>query len=162
MFVSSMIYPLAIYELTSSFSAKLALTSPASAQALEEKRNAILFVLTLWQIGFTAVVFIISIFFSHKIAGPLYKIGLFLDLVKEGRGRGILKLRKGDYFHELANEFNQTFESINENYRKDFQYLEEVTIYINSLEETLPEKEKVAIQEINKRLAAIQQRFDVI
>lgn len=159
LFLSSLIYPLAIYDLINQIVTSIAPKFPDAALRLSEKRNLLIGILALWQLGFTALVFIICIFFSHKIAGPLFKLTKFLQNMRNGNQAERLFFRNGDYFHEVADEFNKTFETIQENYRKDFVYLSEVHTYLNNLAMTVPDDKKVVLGEINKRLSEIQSRF---
>lgn len=161
LFISSLVYPIAIYDITSLALDRIGEKASIANEIIENRRN-LLIILTLWQIGFLAIIFIISIFFSHKIAGPIFKLRSFFKTIQRGKGRGILKFRKGDYFQEIAVEINKTFDIIQQNYADDFYYLEEVSKYINNLGSSLPEEHKRDLLEINKRLAEIQQRFDVV
>lgn len=159
LFLSSLIYPLAIYDLINQIVTSIAPKFPDAAVRLAEKRNLLILILALWQLGFTALVFIICIFFSHKIAGPLYKLTKYLNGIRNGQQIEKLYFRNGDYFHEIATEFNKTFEAIQENYRRDFVYLSEVHTYLNNLAMIVPDDKKVVLSEINKRLTEIQTRF---
>jgi len=49
---------------------------------------------------------VISLLYSHKVAGPLYKLGLFLREVTSGDFSGSVKLRKNDVIHPLAEDIN--------------------------------------------------------
>ena len=155
-FLSSLIYPFAIYDLMSSLIEK---SAGENAAELEHQRTNLLIILSLWQIGFTALVFIICIFFSHKVAGPLYKLSKFLTAIRDGRAHGTLFFRKGDYFQELADEFNETVGRLEEEHKKDFVYLAEVSAYINNLSLVVPEDKKIVLKEITEKLSEIQNRF---
>lgn len=132
------------------------------ANELTSKRSNLIFILSMWQIGFTALIFIICIFFSHKIAGPIYKLRKYLTDLRLKQTRDQLFFRKGDYFHELSDEINITFEQIHENYRNDFVYLNEVSKYINNLYNSVPEEKKDTLNEIIKKLSEIQNRYNGI
>lgn len=160
LFISSLIYPVTIYDLMSNFSTYLAKYSPASIETFNNQKENLIFILVLWQLGFTSLVFIICIFFSHKIAGPLYKTTKYLSEIRSEQNIKKLFFRKGDYFQELATEFNETFEHIQENYKKDFVYISEVSAYLNNLSIVVPDDKKVIINEINKKLSEIQNRFN--
>jgi hypothetical protein len=58
------------------------------------------------------VISIIGIFYSHKIAGPVYRIGKEIEKAIGGEAGIRLKLRKGDKLHELANEINLLLEEL--------------------------------------------------
>lgn len=49
---------------------------------------------------------VISLLYSHKVAGPLYKLGLFLREVTSGDFSRSVKLRNGDVIHPLAQDIN--------------------------------------------------------
>ena len=159
-FVSSIIYPLTIFDLLTSFIGFIGAKSPEMAKALEGKRSSLIVILTLWQIGFTALVFISCIFFSHKIAGPLFKLQKFLQAKRDGLDHGKLFFRKGDYFQEVADDFNDAFEEIEEEHQQDLAYLEEVSSYINNLSMVVPEDKKAVLAEITSKLNQIQNRFN--
>lgn len=159
-FVSSIIYPLTIYDLITSFITFIASKNPQAAAQLEGKRSSLILILTLWQIGFTALVFIVCIFFSHKIAGPMYKLQKFLRSKKDGIESGKLFFRKGDYFQEVADDFNDVFDELEEQHSKDLIYLSEVNSYISNLGMVVPEDKKAVLNEITQKLNQIQNRFD--
>lgn len=57
-----------------------------------------------------AIILLFSLFYSHKMAGPVYNIKRSLrDLAQGGEPRPI-KLRKGDQFQELADILNEVIE----------------------------------------------------
>jgi signal transduction histidine kinase len=58
-----------------------------------------------------AVIFILAygIYLSHRVAGPIYHMIQYLKGVQAGTNKGQeLKLRKNDFFQELADEINKT------------------------------------------------------
>jgi hypothetical protein len=126
---------------------------------LESKRSALIAVLALWQIGFISLIFIICIFFTHKIAGPMYKLQKFLAKVREGGGYDKIYFRNGDYFHEVADDVNKTFEYLRDDHNKDIVYLSEVNKYIKKLSDVVPEDKKETLKEIETKLNEIQHRF---
>lgn len=129
-------------------------------KTFEQKQKILILILALWQIGFIAIIFIACIFFSHKIAGPVYKTNQFFRQIQDGDNPGKLFFRHGDYFPELAEEFNKTFEAVYEKHQNDFAYLSEVSAYLNNLSIIVPDDKKVVLNEINKKLNEIQARFD--
>lgn len=150
MFISSLLYPVIIYDMISKY----------IPNANQEIRIALLVVLSLWHIGITSLVFIVSIFFSHKIAGPIYKTRKYLELVRQGGFPGRLFFRKGDYFPELADDFNSTMEAVQDNYKRDFVYISEVNTYLANLSLVIPEDKRSILDEIRKKLTEIQGRFE--
>ncbi|MBW1671953.1 MAG: hypothetical protein JRJ40_11270 [Deltaproteobacteria bacterium] len=56
---------------------------------------------------------VLSIFFSHKIAGPVYKMKKTIDEFLETEDKpGTIRLRKGDAFTDLADSLNRLFSKI--------------------------------------------------
>ncbi len=100
--ISSLPYPLAIYTMLTNFITQLAKYDPSIITNMTQKRETLLIILTTWEIGFILLVFIASIFISHKIAGPIYKTMKWLKEFRENNARYQLSFRKGDHFPELA------------------------------------------------------------
>ncbi len=55
-----------------------------------------------------------SIFISHKIAGPLYRLDLTFKAMKEGTVPAPTPLRKGDYLYSEMENINQMLERLRE------------------------------------------------
>lgn len=91
----------------------------------------------------------------------MYKIQKHLSAIRSGQRYDKIFFRKGDYFHEVAHDINETIEFIDENYKKDIVYLSEVSTYINNLSLIVPEDKKVVLAEISRRLGDIQERFNI-
>lgn len=53
------------------------------------------------------IISVLGIFYSHKIAGPVYRIGTDIKRVLDGEEGVIIKLRKTDKLHDLAERVNQ-------------------------------------------------------
>jgi sensor histidine kinase YesM len=105
-------YPLLIFNLFDYFMRYLVLDPLGPAVAtLEKTRVELLWLLALMQIVILSLTFLISIFMSHRIAGPLYKLRQFLAKAKDGDLSQVLSFRKGDYFQELAKDYNELVES---------------------------------------------------
>jgi hypothetical protein len=70
---------------------------PAAAEFLVLHRR-------LWPAAFLsfAGIFVYAIFFSHRIAGPVYRINAVLRALIDGRDPPTVKFRDGDYFLPTA------------------------------------------------------------
>lgn len=157
--ISSLFYPFTIYELVEKYINVIASTNPEKVLELRNYKQALMITLALWQLGFSVLVFIICILFTHKIAGPVYKLKKYLSSIREGLSEGKLYFRQGDYFRDLEEDVNSTFETIKENYKKDVVYLSEVNSYLKNLTHVIPEDKKAVIEQININLDEIQERF---
>ncbi len=160
--VTSLVYFIVITGLLESFSGVMSeLGAPnATFKKLTNQQSSIMQMLVLYQILVCSVIFVGCILFTHRIAGPIYKLRKFLSDLRNGAPRGKLFFRKGDYFHEVADDINVTFDSISEDYKKDFVYVSEVNAYLKNLSMVLPEDKKTVLEEISKKLAEIQNRFN--
>jgi hypothetical protein len=67
-----------------------------------------------------AAIFIIAygVFLSHRVAGPLYRMNRYLEKNKGKINPGELRFRKGDYFSELAENFNNYIKELNKELNK--------------------------------------------
>ena len=158
-FVTGLIYPFTIYVLLTAVSANFSLKNPEIAQFYTDKRNLLILLLTGLHLGFAVLSFFGCIFFSHKIAGPLYKLQKHLRAIREGVNPGRLYFRKGDYFQDIADDLNDAIEHIEDGYKNDLVYLSEVNSYINNLSLVVPDDKRVVLNEISSRLSDIQERF---
>lgn len=109
----SLAYPLIISNLFDYFLQYLASDPMGPGLAtLERTRQDIFTLLLLMQAVLLGVAFFISIFMSHKIAGPIYKLRKFFLEAKAGNIEQELRFRKKDYFMELVPAYNEMMESI--------------------------------------------------
>jgi hypothetical protein len=64
-------------------------------------------------LGAITALSVLSIFFSHKIAGPVYKMKTTVDkFLETGTGPETIHLRKGDAFKDLSDSLNRLFAKI--------------------------------------------------
>lgn len=132
--------------------------SPENAAEIKANRNQLLLFLLIMELAILGIIFVISIFISHKIAGPMYKLKTYLNNIKDGGEITPIYFRKGDYFTELADDVNEFVHSLTNQRTQDFEYLEEVSAYIANLALVVPEDKKPVLEEILSKLAEIQSR----
>lgn len=82
-----------------------------------------------------------------------------MAMYRDGQHVPRLTFRNGDYFQDLADDFNDTILSVQERHKNDVVYLAEISSYLNNLSLVVPEDKKAVISEINKKLSEIQERF---
>ncbi|MGE4233453.1 MAG: HAMP domain-containing protein [Bacteriovoracia bacterium] len=116
-FALSMIYPILIYNLFEYF--VHAIQDPSTAHAynltadkIKELEKQVLFLLGILQLVFLSITFVLSIFISHRIAGPVYRIRKALEEVGRGNFDQRVTLRKTDHFHELQDTFNEMIQHL--------------------------------------------------
>ncbi len=159
-FLSSLIYPWAIFDIMNQTIAVFAKVEPSFAPILIERRKTLWIILTMWQIGFLGLIFGITIFFSHKVAGPLYRIKIFLDDLKLGKGQPQIVLRPGDYFQDVVNNIQQTFDYITAEYNKDYIPITDAIKQLSYLKSQFPEDKAESFDKILEKLTEIQDRIN--
>lgn len=60
----------------------------------------------------------LTIFISHKVAGPIYRFSKFAEDVQAGNLASKIYLRKGDELTDVAIEFNKTSDYLCENFKR--------------------------------------------
>jgi hypothetical protein len=119
----------------------------------------LLLFLAVIQFIFITMVFIMFIFLTHKIAGPMQKLKNHLEQIRQGGAITPLSFRDGDHFHDVAEEVSLFLETVTFNQENDFQYLDEVAIYIDNLVPVVPDDKKPVLNEISRRLMDIKSRY---
>lgn len=158
-FLSSLIYPWAIFDLINQNIEIFSKISPSLTSNLMEKRRTLWIILTMWEVGFLGLIFVITIFFSHKVAGPLYRIKIFLDDLRAGKGRKEIVLREGDYFKDIAKDVEETFDFLSAESNKDYAPLSDVIRQLNILKSQFPEDKKEQFEKALEKLVEIQDRL---
>lgn len=103
----------------------------------------------------TFIIIVFCIFFSHRIAGPLYRFEKYLEGIGESNfTQKEIKIRKNDELQELAQELNKMTKALRELITEDKKILSIIEISIDELKEIIkadgPLEEKLF--EIEKRL----------
>lgn len=85
--------------------------------------NQALFTLLLIFIGLATI---ISVFISHRIAGPMFRFEKSLGSIGEGDLSIRVSLRKNDEFHYLAEDFNCMLDQLNQRIKAERQAVEKI------------------------------------
>lgn len=152
--IATAIYPFIISDLFE----KMAAISPEKADSLRYAKRELLQVLLLIEAVILGFLFIFSIFLTHKMAGPMYKLKEHLKAIRQGGEIKHVFFRKGDYFQDVADEVNLTLEHFDMQREEDFESLQEISSYIANLALVVPEDKKPVLGEIQAKLAEIRTR----
>lgn len=106
-FALSMVYPLIIFSLFEMFLKFVPQDSAQSLAHIKDIQGQVLFLLALLQLAVLLITFLISIFLSHRIAGPIYRIKKAMEEISKGNFDQRVTLRKNDHFMELQDSFNE-------------------------------------------------------
>jgi signal transduction histidine kinase len=153
--ISTLIYPVIIFDFFQIVSTNI---KDAPVNLAEIERDLI-FYLILIQAVITLLVFFAFIFFTHRIAGPMYKLKVHLRNISDGAPVTPLKFRNGDYFHDVAEEVSQFLDDMIETRNNDFEELNEISRYIDNLTNSVTEDKKPVLKEISRRLIKINSRY---
>lgn len=112
-----MVYPIIIYNVFEYFlqlmqqsgdTAHLSLTT----EKIKAVENQVLMLLGVLQLLFLGITFMLSIFLSHRIAGPLHKLRRSMEEVSRGNLDLRITFRKNDHFTELQDTFNDMIQHL--------------------------------------------------
>jgi methyl-accepting chemotaxis protein len=110
-------------------------------------------VVTIFVISLDVLIFLlISLFFTHRIVGPSYKIKLMLTKIKEGDFTTRIYLRDKDHLNDLASTIND----ITETQHNSLKQLKEV---ITSLKDQMDDSTDKQIKDKVDELQASLSRF---
>ena len=87
------------------------LTTQFHGENLALVKHAITYRLFLRSFLLILAIAIISVFLSHRIAGPIYKFEQTIKECASGENVKEIKLRKGDEFYELASAINNLIQT---------------------------------------------------
>ncbi|MES2528324.1 MAG: hypothetical protein V4598_14650 [Bdellovibrionota bacterium] len=153
--LGSLIYAFIVYDFISDLGNQYALTK----LGVSEAAKSFLIFLIPFQFLLTALVILTSIFLTHKVAGPLYKLKNHLLHIREGDPISSLEFRTGDNFQDVADEVSLFLEWVTANQDSDFKYVSEVAAYVDNLAMVIPDDKKPVLNEISRRLKEVSNRY---
>lgn len=153
--LGSLIYAFIVFDFISDLGNQYSLTK----LGVTEAAKSFLYFLVPFQFLLTALVILTSIFLTHKVAGPLYKLKNHLIHIREGDPISPLEFRTGDNFQDVAEEVSLFLEWVVANQDADFKYIQEVSSYIDNLAMVIPDDKKPVLNEISRRLKDISTRY---
>ena len=142
------------------------------SEKAEAARTFLILHSTVWP-GIGAVILLfgtLSIYITHKIAGPLYRLKKSLHMIKEGNLDVNVKLRKGDDLQDLAEHVNMlvdTFRIFVTTVMIDYdllsEYISEIEreIKANVITEESGRKIINKVQESRKNIEAALEKFKI-
>lgn len=90
------------------------------------ERNEMILIAGIVAFGFVflVIIFIYNIVITHKVAGPMFKMGRYMDEVRDGRFTEVWNLRKGDQLVDLYTRFQAMHNAVKARVEKDVEVLE--------------------------------------
>ena len=86
--------------------------------------RAMVFMLVAFGVLFCVLVAAFSIVLTHKVAGPLYKVTLHFDRIRDGRLGTIHNLRRGDQLVEFFEHFKRAHDALRKQVEDDIGLLD--------------------------------------
>jgi hypothetical protein len=93
---------------------------------LNSRRHLLNWILIGLGLGLTGGLFVYGIKMTHKVAGPIFKIALYMDKVEKGKFDKVYNLRKGDQLVEFYESFKQVHDALRKRQERDVECLKEV------------------------------------
>ncbi|MDN5278371.1 MAG: hypothetical protein PWR01_2336 [Clostridiales bacterium] len=99
-------------------------------------------ILMRWIVVFVFIIAILSIFVSHKIAGPVYRLEETTRIIASGDLTYQVNLRQGDELQDLQEAFNKMSDSLRNMVAKDREIIERLILAGNKLKDTINKKKQ--------------------
>lgn len=151
--VLSLIYPLLIYQIFEYFM-NFAKVHGVNSLVLESLKKEIIKNLIFLEAAIICMNFLLSIYLSHRVAGPIYKLSQYFKTFEDGKLRGDIKFRKHDHFKDLADGYNDMVAKLklrmDENSRK-------ITATVSKLESVASQSDQSSKIEIEKTIKELQE-----
>lgn len=96
------------------------------AQAIEREHAVFGVVLIGGLFSFVALIALMGLWLTHKVAGPVYKLKRMLAALGSGHFRVQARLRRGDDLEEIFDCFNQTAEQLRARQEQELSLISEV------------------------------------
>lgn len=101
--------------------------------------------------------FILGIYFSHKIAGPIFKLRGVLQEIKRGDLSHVIQIRHGDMLKSFVREFNETTMLLDKLVRRDKGLVKKALEQLDRCQEILTKKYSIKeLKEIQKIFVGIK------
>ena len=90
---------------------------------------------------------------THKVAGPLYKVSMYFDRMKEGRLSNVTALRRGDMLQDFFGNFREMHEAVRTRMQSDVITMESAAVALRAKATADGNKELVdALDSLDKHL----------
>ena len=121
-------------------------------------------ILMHWIVVFILAIAILSIFVSHKIAGPVYRLEETSKLIASGDLTQQIQLRQGDELRDLQEAFNQMSESLRKMVGKDREVIDKLVATTNRLRDKIDKKNlgSDSIEELTRDLHVVIEELRMV
>jgi len=150
MIVATLFVMLALVEWDIFYTMKTILPKVFFMEEIRQDLTAFHLLLAVKSLVFMVLVAFISVYFSHRIAGPIYRLEKdLMQMVNEGDLTKQFHLREKDELKELAETLNTMTANLRTKLLSDEQFREESRTKIAEILKMLREKETISAEEKN-------------
>lgn len=110
-------------QLSADMSAQFSDEGDAFAEDLDTRDRSLVFEMVAIGLGLTVILSGYLVVMTHKVAGPLYKVGIYFDQMAGGRLGPITPLRRGDLLQDFYQQFRESHEATRHRLRDDNEAL---------------------------------------
>lgn len=158
MIVGTLFVMVALVEWDIFYTMKTILPKVFFMEEIRQDLTAFHLLLAIKSFVFMVLVAFISVYFSHRIAGPIYRLEKdLLHMVNEGDLTKQFRLREKDELKELAEALNTMTANLRTKLLSDEQFREEARIKISEILKILREKETISAEEKNVIIAKAEE-----
>ncbi|MBN2723321.1 MAG: hypothetical protein JXR95_04530 [Deltaproteobacteria bacterium] len=121
----------------------------AKASKVRKSNNQRIFIgVIIFSAIFIIIIFLYTIVLTHKVAGPLFKVTLYLKKMENATYGPIWPLRKGDQLQDFYEKFSNAYKAVAGRIKVD----------VAEMDEILSEMEKHCPEEVVARMKALRDR----
>ncbi|MFA5779006.1 MAG: HAMP domain-containing protein [Elusimicrobiota bacterium] len=158
MIVGTLFVMVALVEWDIFYTMKTILPKVFFMEEIRQDLTAFHLLLAVKSLVFMVLVAFISVYFSHRIAGPIYRLEKdLLTMINEGDLTKQFRLREKDELKELAEALNTMTANLRTKLLSDEQFREEARIKISEILKILKEKETISAEEKNIIIAKAEE-----
>lgn len=129
--------------------------------ALQETFSKIHQVLLVKVLLYLGIIFLISLFISHRMAGPIYRFEQSARALSEGDLTHRVVLRTGDELLELQEEFNHMAQSLQDRLRQERQELERLAEEMEKARAASPAEVSSSLAKIQTDIKQVNRQFKI-
>ena len=131
--------------------------NPSLAPAISQVNGMIFLKLALY----LGIIFLVSLFVSHRFAGPIYRFEKSAQIVSSGDLTHRVSLRTGDDLLELQEEFNAMVSSLQSQVQKDRALIKHLGSRLDEAVKRLPDGEREELKSLRAELDHLTTGFKV-
>lgn len=94
------------------------------ADDINQRDRELVFQMVAVGLGLTVILSGFLLVMTHKVAGPLYKVGLYMEKMADGRFGAVTPLRKGDMLQDFYGQFCESHDAVRARLRADADAME--------------------------------------